>query len=250
MHAKSAIRFQRRDLPHHVGVSSRGLSSEVSDLRLRDPLQPHPGIPERIDPPQMLHLLPKPRPRCLPRGLLEPVERGLHGRADHVQQIPFGSSSAAVSWSHARRRSRVAQFRSCQAMTGSRGLSRRSSQGGRQSALTWCGDESCVLAVAEGAVTFASAASAMRVSRAGRPRQVSSAVWNATLVAVVPLGGEPLASGRFRPHRRFRRAWRLGGMDLGGDAAGEHCGENESGCGAGAARRVSRRGRPRVRVSS
>src|SRR5450755_1489273 len=62
MHANSRDPLQRRDLPHDVGVSSRGLPGEVGDLRLRDPLQPRPGIAERVDPSKVLHLLPKPGP--------------------------------------------------------------------------------------------------------------------------------------------------------------------------------------------
>jgi hypothetical protein len=69
----------------------------------------------------------------------------------------------------------------------------------------------------------------MRVSRVGRPWQASSAVLNAALASL----------SRSRPSRSRRAfsssSWSAssglpagGKMLIGGDAADEHCGENES----------------------
>jgi hypothetical protein len=106
-----------------------------------------------------------------------------------VSRSVSGSSSVAVSWSKAR-------SSSCQAMTGSRGLSRRSSQGGRQSGLTrWgCGDESCGLGVAEGCgfrfSGFGDACQPGGEALAGVERSLEPGVGGG-----VVLGGEPPAAG-------------------------------------------------------
>jgi hypothetical protein len=62
-HARQQRRaLQRGDVAHHPGVSGRGFTSEVGDLRLRDPLQPPLRVAERVDPSQMRDLLAEPRP--------------------------------------------------------------------------------------------------------------------------------------------------------------------------------------------
>ncbi len=76
--------LQRGDVAHHASVGRERLAREVGDLRLRDPLQPPAGVAERVNPPQILDLLTKPRPRRPPRGLLEPVERRLAKLADRL----------------------------------------------------------------------------------------------------------------------------------------------------------------------
>jgi len=113
-------------------------------------------------------------------------------------------------------------------MTGSRGLSRRSSQGAasRRSRGVVRG-ESCVFAVAEGGGFrfggFGDASESGGKASAGVERGLERDAGGG-----VPLGGEPLASGAFVLFVGFGGRGARREEHQGGDAADEHCGENES----------------------